>query len=123
MRYLPLLRQVVVMPFSFVDLRRIWGLIGFEFMPTLQESIETLDRFVQDGADMPKTRSQIAFIGREIAALEADYARAIEDNTKLREENTKIKEAYSKQNNEAWDAMKKESEEADRIIQSGLLKH
>ncbi len=34
---------------------------------------------------VPELRSQIAFIAREVAALEADYMRAIDYNMKLRE--------------------------------------
>ena len=49
---------------------------------------------VDSGTAIAKTRSQIAFIGREVAALEADFACAIEDNTKLRAENKKIRTDY-----------------------------
>lgn len=43
-------------------------------MKTLQEHLDDLDRMVDTGAGKPDTRSQIAFIAREVAALEADYA-------------------------------------------------
>jgi len=43
-------------------------------MRTLQEHIDDLDRMVDSGTSVAKIRSQIAFIGREVAALQADYA-------------------------------------------------
>lgn len=52
-------------------------------MPTLQESIDALDRMVTQGTSVPELRSQIAFIAREVAALEAEYVGALDDNAKL----------------------------------------
>jgi hypothetical protein len=40
---------------------------------TLTEQIDALDKMVADHATTAEIRSQIAFIGREVAALEADY--------------------------------------------------
>ena len=56
------------------------------FMRTLQEHVDDLDRMV-DGGNVPKheIRSQIAFIGREVAALQADYARLAEAHEELQE--------------------------------------
>lgn len=62
---------------------------------TLQEHIDALDGMVENGADKPKIRSQIAFVGREVAALEADYARAIDDNAKLREAQTQLEKTHA----------------------------
>jgi len=52
-------------------------------MRTLLEHIDDLDRLVDNGADKPKIRSQIAFIGREVAALQADYGNLSEAFQKL----------------------------------------
>jgi hypothetical protein len=43
-------------------------------MISLQEHIDALDKMVVNHASVPEIRSQIAFIGREVAALEARYA-------------------------------------------------
>jgi len=50
-------------------------------MATLQEHLDELDRMVVGGTNIPQIRSQIAFIGREITALDADYARFIDAHT------------------------------------------
>jgi hypothetical protein len=54
-------------------------------MPTLQESIDALDRMIDGQASKPELRSQIAFIGREVAALEADYSHLSQDHATLQE--------------------------------------
>jgi hypothetical protein len=59
-------------------------------MITLQEHIDALDRMVTQGTSVPELRSQIAFIGREVAALEADYARLAEAHTKLQEAKAEV---------------------------------
>ena len=41
---------------------------------TLSEHIDALDQMVTLGATVPQLRSQIAFIGREVATLEAENA-------------------------------------------------
>lgn len=43
-------------------------------MITLQDDIQNLDRMVDGDAPKDKVRSQIRLIGREVAALEADYS-------------------------------------------------
>jgi hypothetical protein len=67
-------------------------------MRTLQEHIDDLDRMVDSGTAIPKIRNQIAFIGREVAALQADYASLAEAHTKLQDEHPKaiaaLKEAH-----------------------------
>jgi cell division protein FtsB len=45
---------------------------------------------VENGADKPKIRSQIAFIGREVAALQADYASLAEAHTQSNADAAKI---------------------------------
>jgi hypothetical protein len=52
-------------------------------MTTLQEHIDALDRMVEQGTSVSKLRSQIAFIGREVAALEADYSSLGQAHAKL----------------------------------------
>ena len=64
-------------------------------MRTLQEHLDDLDRMVDNGADKPKVRSQVAFIGREVAALETDYARLAADHAKLQEAHTKLQNSQS----------------------------
>ena len=43
-------------------------------MITLKDDIENLDRMVDGDTPKDKIRSQIRLLGREVAALEADYA-------------------------------------------------
>ena len=57
-------------------------------MPTLQELVETLDRMIDGPTSKPELRSQIAFIGREIAVLEAKYAELHEAHTQLKQAQT-----------------------------------
>jgi multidrug efflux pump subunit AcrA (membrane-fusion protein) len=45
-------------------------------MITLQEHLDALDRMVTQGTSVPELRSQIAFITREVAALEARHVSA-----------------------------------------------
>lgn len=47
---------------------------------TLTEHIDALDKMVAGHASTAEIRSQIAFIGREVAALEADYAQLVQVN-------------------------------------------
>src|SRR5476649_1984793 len=59
-------------------------------MRTLQEHLDDLDRMVDSGsAPKHEIRSQIAFIGREVAALEANYLRLTDDHAKSNEAATK----------------------------------
>jgi hypothetical protein len=44
-------------------------------MMNIQEHIDALDKMVVDHASLPDIRSQIAFIAREVAALQADSER------------------------------------------------
>ena len=52
-------------------------------MKSLIEHIDDLDRMVDSDASKPAVRSQIAFVGREVAALQADYASLAEAHQKL----------------------------------------
>lgn len=67
-------------------------------MKTITQHLDDLDRMI-DAGNTPKheLRSQVAFIGREVAALEADYARLAEAHQNaVAERNLKIKELESK---------------------------
>ena len=50
---------------------------------------------VTQGTSVPELRSQIAFIAREVAALEAQLVRANDDNTKLTEGNAEVEKQLS----------------------------
>jgi chromosome segregation ATPase len=97
-------------------------------MRTLQEHIDDLDRMI-DSSSAPKheVRSQIAFIGKQVAAIEADYACLADAHTKLQEahsileiQHTGLKKAQHDVN---FDALKKEADEQQKIIQSEMLNH
>ena len=85
-------------------------------MKTLQEDIDDLDRMVDGGAQKDAIRSQIRLIAREVAALEADYARAVEHDSQttdtlmqLQNEYAVFKEAQSRKDAEAWQEMARDS--------------
>jgi hypothetical protein len=68
-------------------------------MRTLQEHLDDLDRMVDSGsAPKHEIRSQIAFIGREVTALEADYARFIDAHTQSERATAKVLEDLQTQN-------------------------
>jgi hypothetical protein len=52
-------------------------------MKTLQEDIDDLDRMVDTNAAKDAIRSQIRFIAREVATLEADYAAVNQAHSEL----------------------------------------
>ena len=52
-------------------------------MSRIREDIDHLDRLVDGGAAKDEIRSQIRLIDREVAALEADYARLAEEHEQL----------------------------------------
>lgn len=95
-------------------------------MRTLQEHIDALDRMVDIGTSVPQMRSQISFIGREVAALEADYARLAEVHTKLQELHQALDAKLAAQDkathDAGWDAIRKQSDSYHRMIQSKQLK-
>jgi hypothetical protein len=62
---------------------------------TLQEHIDDLDRMVDSGTGVPKVRSQIAFIAREVACLEAAYAQLADAHTKLERRHETLKNAMA----------------------------
>jgi hypothetical protein len=76
-------------------------------MTTLQEHIDALDRMVEQGTSVPKLRSQIAFIGREVAAFEADYSSLGQAHADLQKAHTKPQEA--------------ESQAVDECIHAGII--
>lgn len=55
-------------------------------MPTLQESIDTLDHMVTNHASTPEIRSQIAYVARETATLEAQYMSAVRSSEQMIQE-------------------------------------
>jgi regulator of replication initiation timing len=60
-------------------------------MRTLQEHLDDLDRMVDNGsAPKHEIRSQIAFIGREVTALQAENTRLVEAHAKLQTEKEKV---------------------------------
>jgi hypothetical protein len=92
----------------------------FTNMITLQEHIDALDRMVTNGTSVPELRSQIAFIGREVAALETRYMSAVDDNAQLRELQAKFQQEQA----EAFDAfLKGEQEKQLRIRKSQSLNY
>jgi hypothetical protein len=54
-------------------------------MPSIQQSLDALDSMVTNHASTPEIRSQIAHIAREVAALEAEYASAVEVHAKFQQ--------------------------------------
>lgn len=95
-------------------------------MRTLQEHIDDLDRMVDNGAEKSNIRSQIAFIAREVTALESDYVRLAEVHTKLQEAHQILDAKHSafekKQRDAGWNAIKKKADEHQRILRSHELK-
>ncbi|MGA2175261.1 MAG: hypothetical protein ABSH38_09795 [Verrucomicrobiota bacterium] len=91
-------------------------------MRTLQEHIDDLDRMVDGGAEKPKVRSQIAFIGREVAALEADYARLAEAHSKLQATHSELEAQHTAlkdgKRKAGWDALQKQADDYERIVRS-----
>jgi uncharacterized protein (DUF3084 family) len=96
-------------------------------MPTLQESIDQLDRMIDTGADIPKTRSQLAFIGREVSALEADYSSLAQSHSQLQQTHTelvsKINEMKERDKKELSDWMTQRAKEHSEVLRSKRLNH
>lgn len=67
-------------------------------MRTLDEHLDDLDRLVDGNGSKAEVRSQIALIGREVAALEADYARLAEAHTKLQAAKAEVDKQLSDMN-------------------------
>jgi DNA-binding transcriptional ArsR family regulator len=59
-------------------------------MPTIHESLDSLDSMVTNHASTPEIRSQIAYIGREVSALEAQLVSLADDNAVLQTENADL---------------------------------
>ncbi len=94
---------------------------------TLQEHIDALDRMVTQGTSVPELRSQIAFIGRELAVIEADYARLAEACARLQKahseldaEHTALKDMKHKA---GWDALVKKADDYQRMDESKNLNY
>ena len=71
----------------------------------LTEHIDLLDKMVAHHAATCEIRSQIAFIGREVAALEADNARLVEDKAELQDAHTKLQQAQLARDREVADGV------------------
>ena len=78
-------------------------------MRTIHEDLDDLDRMVDGDAPKDKIRSQIRLISREVATLEADYARlaqALEESNaalaELQKEHSEFKDAQTKRNRDAF---------------------
>ena len=96
-------------------------------MKTLQEDIDDLDRMIDGGAAKDAVRSQIRLISREVAALQADYARLAETHTNLREAHSILDAQHSKltnaQSDANYNALLKEEDNCRKAIQNSLLNH
>ena len=62
-------------------------------MPSLPESLDALDRMVTNHAATPEIRSQIAYITREVATLEAEFVGTVRGHAQLLESHTKLQQA------------------------------
>jgi cell division protein FtsB len=69
---------------------------------TLQEDIDDLDRMVDTDAAKDAIRSQIRLIGREIAALEADYSQLVDRHSQLQQEHARLQQSESRRIDDAW---------------------
>jgi len=69
--------------------------IPTNFIMRLQQDIDELDRMVDTDAQKDKIRSQIRLIYREVAAMEADYARLAQDHADLHKAHTELQEMHS----------------------------
>ena len=60
-------------------------------MASLEQDLDDLDRMVDTGAPKDAIRSQIRLITREVATLQTELARTVEDHQKLQAEHAKLK--------------------------------
>lgn len=93
-KYDLLQKSIVHAPVHKAKANNTVGQIAFSIMITLQEHIDALDRMVANGTSVPELRSQVAFIGREVAALEARYVSAVDHNTQLREAQSEFERSF-----------------------------
>jgi hypothetical protein len=63
---------------------------------TLSEHIDALDQMVVTWSPLPQIRSQIAFIGREVAVLEAENLRLVAMDAALNQEMATVKQEIAK---------------------------
>ena len=91
-------------------------------MKTLQEDIDDIDRMVDTGAQKDAIRSQIRLVSREVAALEADYARLAQAHAESQDaaaiaiaerDDTiaKLRDQKSKADHDAWNEMARRADE------------
>ena len=69
-------------------------------MPTIHESLDALDNMVTNHASTSEIRSQLAYIVREVAALQAELMSTYSISAKLQEEHAKLKQAQSERDRE-----------------------
>ena len=90
-------------------------------MRTLLDDVDDLDRMVDSGAATDKILSQIRFIAREVAALEADYSALAQTLAKARVENAKLHKAEAKRKDRGWDELLREEEEYQAMLRGNQL--
>jgi len=91
-------------------------------MTRLQQDLDDLDRMVDGNAPKDKTRSHIRLISREVAALEADYARLAEAHSKLQATHSELEAQHTAlkdgKRKAGWDALQKQADDYERIVRS-----
>ena len=83
-------------------------------MTTLMQHIDQLDNMVTNHASTPELRSQIAFIGREVSALQADFERLAEEHSALQNEHAKHNDAQSSKDLKIWKEMAMKANELNQ---------
>ena len=63
---------------------------------TLAEHIDALDQMIVNGSGQPAIRSQIAFIGREIEAVESRYAMLQQEHFDLAAKHSSLADEHAK---------------------------
>ena len=86
-------------------------------MIPLQEHLDDLQRMVDNGiAPKHEVMGLIAFIAREVAALQEAYARAIDGNAKLKDELAKLQDAQARAVARQNEALHQEALRAQQIM-------
>jgi hypothetical protein len=90
-------------------------------MRTLLDDVDDLDRMVDSGEATEKILSQIRFIAREVAELEADYSALAQSLAKARVENAGLRKAEGKRKDHGWDELLREEEEYQAMLRGKEL--
>jgi hypothetical protein len=90
-------------------------------MRTLLDDVDDLDRMVDSGAEAEKILSQIRFIAREVAELEADYSALAQTLAKARVENANLRKAKVRRKDQGWDELLREEEEYQAMLRGQQL--